>query len=62
MENKEINVCIIKECKLENVIKVKLENVIKVVVKEGSGTKENPVRTSEAYFTSNGVLIGKILI
>lgn len=54
MENKEINVCIIKECKLEN--------VIKVVVKEGSGTKENPVRTSEAYFTSNGVLIGKILI
>lgn len=54
MDDKELNACIIKECKLEN--------VIKVVVKEGSGTKENPVRISEAYFTSNGVLIGKILI
>ena len=52
MESKEINAYIIKECKLEN--------VIKVVVKEGSGTKENPVRISEAYFTSNGVFIGKI--
>lgn len=39
----------------------KLIKVIRVVTKEGDGTKENPIRESTTYFTTDGILIGKIV-
>lgn len=38
-----------------------LVKVIRVVTKEGDGTKENPVRESTTYFTTDGILIGRIV-
>lgn len=39
----------------------KLIKVIQVVTKEGTGTKENPIRESIAYFTTDGVYIGTLV-
>lgn len=39
----------------------KLVKVIQVVTKEGTGTKENPIRESIAYFTTDGVHIGTLV-
>lgn len=39
----------------------KLVKVIQVVTKEGTGTKENPIRESIAYFTTDGVHIGTLI-
>lgn len=38
-----------------------LVEVIRVVTKEGDGTKENPVRESTTYFTTDGMLIGTLV-
>lgn len=38
-----------------------LVKVIRVVTKEGDGTKENPIRESTTYFTTDGILIGEIV-
>ena len=39
----------------------KLVKVIQVVTKEGTGTKENPIRESIAYFTTDGARIGTLV-
>lgn len=39
----------------------KLVKVIQVVTKEGTGVKENPIRESIAYFTTDGVYIGTLV-
>lgn len=39
----------------------KLIKVIRVVTKEGDGTKENPIRESIVYFTTDGVRIGTLV-
>lgn len=39
----------------------KLVKVIQVVTKEGDGTKENPIRESIVYFTTEGVHIGTLV-
>ena len=39
----------------------KLIKVIQVVTKEGTGTKENPIRESIVYFTTDGVRIGTLV-
>lgn len=44
---------ILKDCKLVK--------VIQVVTKEGTGAKENPIRKSIAYFTTDGVYIGTLV-
>ena len=38
-----------------------LVKVIRVVTKEGEGTKENPIRESMTYFTTDGTLIGTLV-
>lgn len=48
--------------KVEQVLRsCQLVEVICVVTKEGDGTKENPVRESASYFTTDGMLIGRIV-
>lgn len=39
----------------------RLVKVIQVVSKEGTGAKENPIRESIAYFTTDGVYIGTLV-
>lgn len=48
--------------KMDSTLKdCKLVKVIQVVTKEGTGAKENPIRESIAYFTTDGVYIGTLV-